>query len=527
MTERQKLALRYFSQGDNCAQAVFKAYRDVVGISEAQAALVSAGFGGGMGRLRQNCGAYSAAVMLCAAMEGEDGADAEKRVAVYNRVQAVYRRFVEEMGTINCGALLGGRGAEAPKPESRTPAYYASRPCASIIRRACGIIEEQLAEAPPRRLKALVLTTHTGGGHDAAAFAMKDAFEAAGVACRVEDCLAFAGRSFSRVTCGGYVKMVQHTPRLFGALYHIGSGISSARHKSPIYYVNAAYAFRMERLLAEYRPDIIVGTHLFGGQTVTYLKRKGLVHSALGMVMTDYALHPFSEDIEADRLFIGHEAMMTECEARGIPKETLRATGIPVRAACQPCQDKEAAKKALGLKARREVLVVGGSMGAGNLPEVIASILPALGEEDHLTVVCGSNESARADVAARCQDDPRVTVEGRVSPLYDRMAAADVLVTKSGGLTTTEAMNVGTPMLIVNPIEGCETANASFCERMGLARYCRNGDELPAMLSDLLRDDAAREAMIAAQRREINVRAACDIAAEMIALARSRTGARA
>lgn len=144
MTARETKALQYFESGDNCAQAVLKAYCDVVGLTQEQAALLAVGFGGGIGRLRQNCGAFSAAVMLCGALHGADGADAANRTEVYARVQDVHRHFVERLGTINCGELLG-RIAEAPTPEERTPAYYASRPCSRIILQACHVIEEQLA----------------------------------------------------------------------------------------------------------------------------------------------------------------------------------------------------------------------------------------------------------------------------------------------------------------------------------------------------------------------------------------------
>ena len=145
MTLREKKALQNFADGDNCAQAVLKAYCDLVGLTADQAAMVAVGFGGGIGRLRQNCGAFSAAVMLCGALHGPDGADAANRTQVYARVQDVHRRFTERLGTICCGELLG-RQAEAPTPEERTPAYYASRPCARVILQACHIIEEMLAD---------------------------------------------------------------------------------------------------------------------------------------------------------------------------------------------------------------------------------------------------------------------------------------------------------------------------------------------------------------------------------------------
>lgn len=147
LTEREEKALQFFTSGDNCAQAVLKAYCDVIGLTEEQAALVAVGFGGGIGRLRQNCGAFSAAVMLCGGLEGEDGADESRRTDVYRRVQLTHQQFVERNGSINCAELLGRlKQQEPPEPEPRTEAYYAGRPCARIIRQACAIVEEHLKE---------------------------------------------------------------------------------------------------------------------------------------------------------------------------------------------------------------------------------------------------------------------------------------------------------------------------------------------------------------------------------------------
>ena len=147
MTEREKQAVRNFADGCNCAQSVLMAYADVLGLTVEQAAMVSVGFGGGMGRLRLHCGAFSAAVMLAGALEGEAGADKVHRPRTYARVQAIYRQFVERNGTVSCAELLGRAGVpENPTPEERTPEYYARRPCARIIRSACQMIDGMLAE---------------------------------------------------------------------------------------------------------------------------------------------------------------------------------------------------------------------------------------------------------------------------------------------------------------------------------------------------------------------------------------------
>lgn len=147
MTEREKQAVRNFAEGNNCAQSVLMAYADVLGLTKEQAAMVSVGHGGGMGRLRLHCGAFSAAVMLAGALEGAEGAKKEHRPETYARVQAIHRRFVEKNGTVSCAELLGRAGVpENPTPEERTPEYYAKRPCARIIRSACQIIDDMLAE---------------------------------------------------------------------------------------------------------------------------------------------------------------------------------------------------------------------------------------------------------------------------------------------------------------------------------------------------------------------------------------------
>lgn len=147
MTEHEKQALANFAAGHNCAQSVLMAYADVLGLTAEQAAMVSVGFGGGMGRLRLHCGAFSAAVMLAGALEGPDGAEKSQRPSTYARVREIYRQFVARNGTISCAELLGRAGVpEDPTPEERTPEYYAKRPCARVIRSACQLIDGMLAE---------------------------------------------------------------------------------------------------------------------------------------------------------------------------------------------------------------------------------------------------------------------------------------------------------------------------------------------------------------------------------------------
>lgn len=147
----EQQAVQYFLDGYNCAQAVFLAFAPDLGMERAAAARLSSSFGGGMGRLREVCGAVSGMLMAAGALYGYDtpGDDVQK-AAHYALVQALAGQFREAHSTILCRELLNRPGPESPTPEARTPDYYASRPCARFVGTAARILEEYMAKHPPK-----------------------------------------------------------------------------------------------------------------------------------------------------------------------------------------------------------------------------------------------------------------------------------------------------------------------------------------------------------------------------------------
>ena len=148
----RELAENNFLAGYNCAQSVLLAFAEDLGLDGDFALRLSSSFGGGMGRLREVCGAVSAILMAAGLVygytaPGDDGAKA----AHYARVQALAEAFRREHGSILCRELLGRVGPESPVPEARTAAYYAGRPCAALVGSAAEIFETYLAEHPPER----------------------------------------------------------------------------------------------------------------------------------------------------------------------------------------------------------------------------------------------------------------------------------------------------------------------------------------------------------------------------------------
>ena len=147
----EQQAVQYFLDGYNCAQAVFLAFAPDLGMERAAAARLSSCFGGGMGRLRDVCGAVSGMLMAAGALYGYDtpGDDVQK-AAHYALVQALAGQFREAHSTLLCRELLNRPGPESPTPEARTPDYYASRPCARFVGTAARILEEYMAKHPPK-----------------------------------------------------------------------------------------------------------------------------------------------------------------------------------------------------------------------------------------------------------------------------------------------------------------------------------------------------------------------------------------
>ncbi len=146
MSEKSEKARELFKRGYNCAQAVVGAFAEELGIDEETLIKLSSSFGGGMGRLREVCGAVSGMFMIAGVKYGYSSPDAqEEKSEHYARIQELAKEFTKENGTIICRELLGlGTKTEPPVPSERTENYYKTRPCDDIVADAARIIDEYI-----------------------------------------------------------------------------------------------------------------------------------------------------------------------------------------------------------------------------------------------------------------------------------------------------------------------------------------------------------------------------------------------
>lgn len=367
---------------------------------------------------------------------------------------------------------------------------------------------ENLGKGIKKSMKVLLLSCNTGEGHNSAARAIKEQFDTRGIPCTIENALAFASEKISEYVCNTYIKLTLRTPKLFGWGYRVGRDIASPKRKSPVYFANKMYADALGKYIEENGFDTVIMPHVFPAEAMTALRRHGKCNARLYAVSTDYSCCPFFEELEVDRYFIPHASLIPEFVDRGIPEEKLCVTGIPVSERFLQKTDKREARERLHLPQEGKIaLIMTGSMGFGNT-KAIAEELLECAPDMHLVILGGNNEQAKAELRKRFAGQEQIEIKDftREVPLY--MDACDVLFTKPGGLTSTEAAVKNIPLIHTAPIPGCETENADFFSKLGISIAKTDVREAAQAAAKLCTKEEERAAMQERQRREINPHAA-------------------
>lgn len=350
-------------------------------------------------------------------------------------------------------------------------------------------------------MRVLILSCNTGGGHNSAGRAMLRRLRQEGQEAQMMDIMALAGERTSRIVGGTYINVAKYTPRLFQAAYRAGDLISSSRRKSPVYYANTMMAGFLERYLQEHETDILVMPHLFPAETVTYMKRRGTLKIPTLAIATDYTCIPFWEETDCDGYVLPHPDLVEEYAGRGIPREKLYPLGIPNAMEFDTGRSKAEARKALGLDEDAPLfLIIGGSMGFGKIRELTRELYMACMEGEQIAVICGTDRRMYESLSQEFLGEEGIRILGYTKEVSLWMDTCDVVYTKPGGLTSTEALVKHVPMIHTAPIPGCETKNAEFFS----SRFMSISEKSVTMQVEkgmqLLYDREMRERMVRAQQ---------------------------
>jgi processive 1,2-diacylglycerol beta-glucosyltransferase len=351
-----------------------------------------------------------------------------------------------------------------------------------------------------REPRVLIVSASIGSGHDQAAFAIEEQLRRQYPQIHVDivDFLAYGGAwgSFVKET---YFKMLHVFPDMYDYLYRWTSG-RGQRVKNLLAYSSKK---RMQKLYQQYQPDILVFTHPFPCAAAAYLRRKRLLETPLVAVVTDYAVHPLWIYDEVDIYCIADQVLVQQLIDKGIAEQRILVSGIPINSRFSEQQINVGLYRQLGLRLNEPVvMLMGGGLGLGPLEEVLASI-EYFATKLQMIVVAGNNAEIIPSLEARAKESRHdIRVLGFTNEIDSLMDMAHLLITKPGGLTTSEALAKKLPMLLLLAIPGQEEENARFLVRQGTAIRVHDVDAIPRYLHRLLvkRPDMLQSVKQAAER---------------------------
>jgi processive 1,2-diacylglycerol beta-glucosyltransferase len=339
---------------------------------------------------------------------------------------------------------------------------------------------------PPR---ILVLTASYGSGHNRVAATLAAEFRRAGALARVVDHFHdLVHPEFDRLTRSLYYAVLRHAPVLWGSAYWLGDQLSIS---SPLLMgINRLGTRRLRELLTAERPDHVVSVHPTPVGALSELRSRGVTIPSHTTVFTDFVAHTQWINSHVGCYCVPAEEIARDLTARGVPRERVVVTGIPVSREFMQPSERAQARLALGLSPRLPVLLFmdGSGGGFGRLEEAMRTLL-RMEEPLQAIVVTGQEERLEARLRQLVSGrESRVKIFGFVDNVRELMAAADFLVTKAGGLTLGEALAAELPMICFGSLPGQEARNERFAAMAGVALVASSAAQLQRVIGAALRD---------------------------------------
>ena len=320
-----------------------------------------------------------------------------------------------------------------------------------------------------RELFFIILSCSGGAGHIRAAEALHRTAPLTGLPIRTKhyDVLDFTSKLFKRLYSGSYLQMVNRAPELWGYLYE-QSERKPYKKKGFVKSFDQLNYKRYLKILFELNPDAIICTHFLPYISVSDTLKKNGITAPVFAVTTDFDIHQLWIDSIVERYFVFHEESAWQLQSKQVPNERIKVSGIPVMPEFQLKVKPRIARKELGIDTNRfTVMVLSGGFGIGRVKDIVEQTVKTLSffpeTKFNLLVVCGKNDKAHAELQlVYCPNNINPSIFGFIANIHKLMDASDVLISKAGGLTSSEAMAKSLPMLIVDPIPGQETRNADM-----------------------------------------------------------------
>jgi processive 1,2-diacylglycerol beta-glucosyltransferase len=356
--------------------------------------------------------------------------------------------------------------------------------------------------------RILIITASVGSGHDQAAATVARSIASRDNSADVEviDFMNILHPTISQFIVNTYLKMIDLFPTGYHFIYHITKKFSTHNKVSDL--ISYRYQKKIKKLIIAKNPDMIVFTNPFPSVLISSLKKKGSINIPTATIITDYTAHPVWLDDTIDLYFVGSYELKECLVEKGIKRDRIYVSGIPIHEKFDLKLDKEKIEIKEGINPDLPtILVMGGGLGLGPIKEILDAA-DEIRKPLQLLVVAGKNQQLRTELESRSsQTAHSVKIYGFCDNIHELMEVSDLLISKSGGLTMTEALNKQLPTIIVDPIPGQEVVNAKYLSRIGAARLLDDLKDLKKNIDELLfeapesRREMERKALKAAKPR--------------------------
>lgn len=378
----------------------------------------------------------------------------------------------------------------------------------------------------------LILSASTGTGHNTAAKAVKKEWEARGGRATIKESLEFLRRGEQRLATVGYEKVVLYTPKGFGLLYQAGNLYDKTIRTSPTHFMNGKASIRLLRYINQHHFTAVFCTHLFPMQALTDLIEENLLTIPSFSVMTDYTVIPFYRKTNLDYYFLSNPYDIPTFLEAGYTEDQLIPTGIPVDTKFNQAVDKVTARRVLDLLPPYYnpnsddplpplFVIMTGGMGYGH-PLEIARDLLIMAPNAQIVLLAGNNRSLKRAANRAFAHEPGVKTIDFTDKVHLYFAAADVLLTKPGGLSSTEATTSRIPLVLTKPIPGLETYNQKFFVQHGCALAGNTSKKAAERAIFLYKHPQLSKRMMDCQAHEVKGNATATIVQKITSVLRNR-----
>ncbi|KUO74734.1 MAG: UDP-N-acetylglucosamine--LPS N-acetylglucosamine transferase [Desulfosporosinus sp. BRH_c37] len=370
------------------------------------------------------------------------------------------------------------------------------------------------------QLNVLIFSASFGAGHVRAAEAIIEALriKEPNVEITHLDFGAFLSKTFNSVIMSTYIELIKHTPKLWGEFYYRTSKIPPGSLFQR--FLNGLGRREFVKLIQDIQPDLVICTYPTVAGVLAQQRLKGILNIPLVTIVTDYAVHSQWIHQGVDLYIVGSKSVYDGLVARGISPNSIQVTGIPVSPKFEWKLDRLEILNKLDLRPNLStVLVMGGAYGVLDGAKMICKILGETEYPVQTLIVCGRDEKLYKALDPLIEEGKNPLKRfGFVNNIEELMSAADMIITKAGGLTVTEAMTKRVPLVIFKPIPGQEEENAIYLEGIGAGRSAKNAEELEKIISSLLENPKDLERMRRALGKAAPVRAAAQAVEGMLQL---------